>query len=112
MAFSPDSRLLLFEGNGAVGAYQTASRRLLWMPVAAPIQAIAFLGQGSVVAVAAGSGTTGELTVAQPPDLPALRVPVPTGSSLSSVDGQLLLCVPALPQGNPAQLLRVDLELR
>ncbi|HET6488091.1 MAG TPA: hypothetical protein VFH83_16810 [Spirochaetia bacterium] len=112
IAFSPNGRILLLEGNAAVGAYRTVSHRLTWLPVPGAVRDVSFLEPEGTVALTAGSETANQLMLFEPPEGPILRVPVPVGVSLSTVKGQLLLGVPALPQGNPPQLLRLDVEAR
>ena len=112
VSFSPNGRVLLLEGNAAVGAYRIALHRLTWLPVAGSLQAVSFLDRENTVAITAGSTTSNQLILFEPPQSPFLSVPVPVGVTLSTVNGQLLLGVPALPQGNPPQLLRLDVEAR
>lgn len=104
LAFSPDSRYLVLEGDGMAGLYDPASRRLSWIPLGGALAGASFLGTGRAAALLGRAGSTWRLTIAAPPSS------VLCGQSfrgkaafVGSLDGQVLLAV-------DGRLLRVDVE--
>ncbi|MBE3063691.1 MAG: hypothetical protein IMZ69_01575, partial [Spirochaetes bacterium] len=104
LAFSPDSRYLVLEGDGMAGLYDPASRRLSWIPLGGELAGASFLGTGRAAALLGRAGSTWRLTIAAPPSS------VLCGQSfrgkaafVGSLDGQVLLAV-------DGRLLRVDVE--
>lgn len=104
LAFSPDSRYLALEGDGAAGLYDPVSRGISWIPVGGSLEGVSFLGTGRAAAFLAAAGSSWRLTIVAPPaSVLCEQTFAGKAGFVGSIDGQVLLAV-------DGRLLRVDVE--
>lgn len=104
LLFSPDSRYLVLEGDGAAGLADPGSRELSWTPLGGSLAGVSFLGRARAAALLARGESSWRLSIAAPLSSVLCAVSFrATAAFLGSVDGQILL-------GIDGRLLRVDME--
>ena len=104
LLFSPDSRYLVLEGDGAAGLADPGSRELSWTPLGGSLTGVSFLGRARAAALLARGESSWRLTIAAPLSSVLCAASFrATAAFLGSVDGQILL-------GIDGRLLRVDVE--
>jgi hypothetical protein len=104
MAFSPDSRYLLFEGDTAAGFFDPAAPRLAWIPMRGGLSACSFPGGGRFAALAAREGTRTVLRILSPFTAPIWE------ESFSAQHVYLGTVEDGLILGMDDRLLRIDLK--
>jgi hypothetical protein len=103
MAFPPDARYLLFEGDRSAGIFDPGSRRISWVPLGGALAALSFPAEGRFAALAARDGARAELRIVSPFTAPILSESFTAHQLfLGGVDGGLLL-------GMDGRLLRIDI---
>lgn len=104
IAFSADSRYLVYEDKDSVGMFEPEEKRFARISAPGMLAATAFLKDGRLAAIASGRGNRIDLRLVAPflAGVAAESFPA-TDFSLGTVDGQLLL-------GIDGRLLRVDVE--
>jgi hypothetical protein len=104
LAFAPDARSLLLEGERAVGWFDPSARRLDWAPLRGALAGLSFIRGGRWAAAAAQEGSLAELLILAPRGVTAARELFPARELfVGSVAGQLLV-------GLDGRLLRIDVE--
>jgi hypothetical protein len=73
MGFSPDSRWLVVEGEGAVGIVDPVSGRLAWTPLPGTLEGIAFPGTPRAAALLSRAGTAWNIALVEPTSAVHLR---------------------------------------
>jgi hypothetical protein len=104
MAFSPDSRFLVVEGDRSACLFNPVSRGSEWLPLRGSLSGVAFPARGRLVALAARDGPLVDLQIVAPLERLVMKETFPARDLYAgSVDGQLLI-------GVDGRLLRIDVR--
>jgi hypothetical protein len=104
IAFSPDSRYLLVEGDSAAGFFDPAAPRLDWVSMRGVLSAMSFPGGGRLAALASREGARTDLRILSPFTAPIVEESFAAQRLyLGTVEDDLIL-------GMDDRLLRIDLK--